>query len=285
MATKVVHGRDEIGYREITHTEINTCVVLRENEYHRPSLTGYSPLTLWLEVTSEGPSRRRSAHIARAAAEDLGGLGGLFTMLLRWSAGVMATPSPPVLLKEASSARRSFEEPARLPLAPLILRRARPSPAPCCSGMNYVSEPRASSARPHCRLTSRRRCACLRGIASLNPTHARLDKRSEQLTHYRARRALAGQRRTFAPATRPSRRWAGQMLIESLVGRLMSKGKSATLDNSVPCAAPPSGLPGLLRASLGCYAPSLRPSLRHLCGTSWPSPRAARGLPVRRSAP
>jgi hypothetical protein len=46
-------------------------------------------------------------------------------MLLRWSAGVMATPSPPVLLKEASWSRRSFEEPARLPLAPLTFRRAR----------------------------------------------------------------------------------------------------------------------------------------------------------------
>ena len=183
----------------------------------------------------------------------------------------MATPSPLVLLKEASSLRRSFEEPARLPLAPLTFRRARPSPARCVSGMDYASEPRASSARPHCRLTSRRRCARLRGIASLNPTHARLAKRSEHIIHDRARRALAGQRRTFAPATRPSRRWAGQMLIESLVGRLMSKGKSATLDNSVPCAAPPCGLPGLLRASLGCYAPSLRPSLRPLCAPPGPA--------------
>ena len=61
------------------------------------------------------------------------------------------------------------------------------------------------------------------------------------------------------------------MLIESLVGRLMSKGKSATLDNSVPCAAPPCGLPGLLRASLGCYAPSLRPSLRPLCAPPGPA--------------
>ena len=63
------------------------------------------------------------------------------------------------------------------------------------------------------------------------------------------------------------------MHIESLVGRLMSKGKSATLDNSVTCAAPPCGLPGLLRASLGCYAPSLRPSLR----TSWPTSAAPPG--------
>ena len=74
-------------------------------------------------------------------------------MLLRWSAGVMATPSPPVLLKEASSSRRSLEEPARLPLAPLTFRRARPSPARCVSGMDYASEPRASSARARRRQT------------------------------------------------------------------------------------------------------------------------------------
>ena len=64
----------------------------------------------------------------------------------------------------------------------------------------------------------------------------------------------------------------------------MSKGKSATLDNLVACAAPPRGLPGLLRASLGCNAPSLRPSLVCSHGASRPSLRAARGLPLRRSA-
>ena len=64
----------------------------------------------------------------------------------------------------------------------------------------------------------------------------------------------------------------------------MSKDKSATLDNLVACAAPPRGLLGLLRASLGCNAPSLRPSLVCSHGASRPSLRAARRLPLRRSA-
>ena len=68
--------------------------------------------------------------------------------------GVMEAPSAPVLREEASSSRRSFEEPARLPLAPLTFRRARPSPARCVSGMDYASEPRASSAGARRRQTT-----------------------------------------------------------------------------------------------------------------------------------
>ena len=90
-------------------------------------------------------------------------------MLLPSSAGVMATPSPPVLLKEASSSRRSFEEPARLPLAPLTFRRARPSPARCVSGMDYASEPRASSAGARRRQTIHVRGARTCGVRHAQP--------------------------------------------------------------------------------------------------------------------
>ena len=75
------------------------------------------------------------------------------------------------------------------------------------------------------------------------------------------------------------------MHIESLDGRSMSKCNSATLDNSFACAAPHDGLPGLLRASLSCHAPSRWLSLMAPRGASRPSPRAARVLPLRRSAP
>ena len=82
----------------------------------------------------------------------------------------------------------------------------------------------------------------------------------------------------------PTGSWSMEVKFESMDARSKYKGNSATLDNSVACAAPPGGLPGLLRASLGCDAPSLRPSLVCSHGASRPSLRAARGLPLRRSA-
>ena len=66
---------------------------------------------------------------------------------------VMGVSSAPVLREEASSSRRSFEDLVRLPLAPLTLQRARPSPAPHCTGWACASEERASRSRLHRRQT------------------------------------------------------------------------------------------------------------------------------------
>jgi hypothetical protein len=85
------------------------------------------------------PVLRSATHCGGAAAEDLGGLGGILRCSYELQRGSWRRLRRRCSSKRPPRPRRAgpstFEEPARLPLAPLTFRRARPSPARCaCQG-------------------------------------------------------------------------------------------------------------------------------------------------------